>query len=485
MKKQIKIIHLDDDPFELNIVENALEGNRDGVSFELLSVENAEEYLRNIKNFQPDIALLDVHIESDITGPELIENTRQSVPHAIVLMRSNDTDADTIRFSIKNGADDFLSKSSTRGELRLRIINSFELATLKKGKSSKPIKIPKEIAIGSTMQQIANRIPRILDSAISSIYIEGESGSGKEVVADLFKYFADQSVPFVKVNCGAIAPNLLESELFGHEKGAFTGADKIKKGIFESANNGWVFLDEIATLTPSAQIALLRVLENHEIRRVGGTSVLPINIRIIAATNEPLAMLVNKEKFRRDLFQRLKEAEIKIPPLRDRISEIPEIADSICATMNGGPYTISIPVLSLLKSHDWKEGNVRELRNCLRAMTELNVDKVLTPLSVPDWLWKVAETTQTEHSTEETTDLHVLKIQWKSNELPPFDQMTDMLLLELIKNIAKNSQKKSLRSLSTIIGMSRSTLSGRLKGLIEKGITDFSELSKYVGITEK
>ena len=492
----LKVLHLDDDPFELERVKNALETNALDCTFTVESVNNVIDYRQKLSHY-PDIVILDIHVnDPQFTGITLTRDTRESAPDTVILMCSTADDLRTIADCLNADADDFISKMSDKGELSLRVFNSYRLATMKRGGNftAKAVNKDKPLPVGTTMERIARRIPLILDSAISAIFITGESGTGKEVVADLIGSALPPDTPFIKVNCGAIAPSLLESELFGHVKGAFTGATADKRGLLEAASGGWIFLDEVATLSPSAQVALLRVLEDHTVLRVGSTKPVALDLRVLSATNEPLETLVQDGKFRADLLQRLRETEINLPPLRQRPDEIPALVERFCNKMHGGPYAVSGPAMAILTSSSWRAGNIRELRNCLRAMTEMHVNKLLTPLSIPERIWEeIGENpeAQTQDQTEikpqvtlNNADDHDIVIPWKFNDKQTYEQLTDLLLLTMTRKVAARNGRLSLRSLAQTIGMSRSTLSSRLKNLVHRNLISTNELSQLVGINE-
>jgi DNA-binding NtrC family response regulator len=512
----LKVLHLDDDPFELERVQRALEKNAvpgaGSRPFKVESVATVQAYRQRLAvKPAPDVALLDIHIgdHTALEGVALAGETRRLLPDAAILMCSTADDVGTIADCLSAGADDFISKLTDKGELSLRVFNSWRLAKLKHGGDSgagdaRGAAKGKLRPVGATMEKIARRVPLIIDSAISAVFIRGESGTGKEVVADLFGSALPGSSAFVKVNCGAIAPTLLESELFGHVKGAFTGAMSDKRGLIEAASGGWIFLDEVATLSPSAQVALLRVVENQEVLRVGATKPTSVHVRVISATNEPVEQLVKQGRFRADLWQRLREAEVTLPPLRDRPGEIKALIEHFCASMPGGPYQVSGPVMDVLTSVAWRDGNIRELRNCLRAMTEMHLGKLLTPLSIPERIWeevgdKPPPATAAAAASDggganfatapvgsmpasaPAADLH---LKWDpAKEEQNYDYLADALLLEVTRKLANARGKLSLRGLSQAIGMSRSTLSGRLKGLVHRNIVDLAELSRLVGIS--
>ena len=510
----LRVLHLDDDPFELERVSQALQQNPLSCRYDVHSVGSPSEFDKIKRTgLEPDVVLLDIHLHgsgTNLSGIDVAKKAQVYWPEAVILMCSSADDAATIVKCLASGAHDFVSKKSDKGELALRVFNSYRLAKLKDGspsvlEESATIKAPgrpKQVVIGQTLQQVAGRIPLITQSAIRAVFINGESGTGKEVVAEMFADATAGNQPFIRVNCGAITPTLLESELFGHAKGAFTGATQDKRGHFEAASGGWIFLDEVATLSPAAQVALLRVLENQEVIRVGSSTTRKIKVRIISATNEPIGKLVEQQLFRSDLWQRLREAEIILPPLRERISEIVPLAKHFAATMAGGPYHLSGPAEEILGSLSYQEGNVRELRNIMRAMTELHVNKMLTPLAFPARIWeefvepnleeasnKSAATSEQKNVIQSTKDDQaiqcLLTVNWSADEIPTYDQLADQMLVNFLRALYERHGKMSLRGLSQLIGMSRSTLSGRLKALAHRELMELDELANIVGIGEK
>lgn len=500
----LRVLHLDDDPFELERVQRALEGHALDCAFEVTSVASIADYRQRLGvKPTPDVVILDIHIdESAVTGVALAGITRKTAPGAVILMCSTADDITTIADCLNSGADDFISKQSDKGELSLRVYNSYRLAKLKQGgdsslgDSGSSTAKGRILPVGATMERVAKRVPLIIDSAISAVFIRGESGTGKEVVADMFGSSMPAGTAFVKVNCGAIAPTLLESELFGHVKGAFTGAASDKRGLLEAASGGFIFLDEVATLSSSAQVALLRVLENQEVLRVGSTKPVSINVRVLSATNEPMEKMVKDGRFRADLWQRLREAEIQLPPLRDRRDEIPPLVEHFCRSMPGGPFTVSGPVMEVLSNCPWKDGNIRELRNCLRAMTEMHVNKLLTPLAIPERIWDElgekpapAETSTPAPAVTPpiaaSSTATMISIPFDPEAVHNYDTLADLLLLEITRRLSAKDGKLSLRNLAQQISMSRSTLSGRLKAIVHKNLASIHELSKIVGVSEK
>jgi two-component system, NtrC family, nitrogen regulation response regulator NtrX len=222
----------------------------------------------------------------------------------------------------------------------------------------------------------------------SMVLVTGESGTGKELVArDLHRFGPNPDRPFVAINCAALPETLIESELFGHERGAFTGATATRRGAFESAEKGTLFLDEIGELPPASQAKLLRVLEDRLVTRLGGTRPLPVEARVLAATNRNLAAEVSAGRFREDLYYRLNVLEIPVPPLRERLSDVPEIAErfavAICRRFGMRKKKLAADTLELLMAYDWRRNNVRELRNIVERMIIAADGEVIGPETVP------------------------------------------------------------------------------------------------------
>ena len=246
----------------------------------------------------------------------------------------------------------------------------------------------------------------------TTVLIRGESGTGKELVAHAIHYNSHRAEkPFVKVNCGALPESIVESELFGHEKGAFTGAIATRKGRFEIAHGGSIFMDEIGDLSPTTQIKLLRVIQEKEFERVGGTATIKTNVRVITATNRPLEQLIRETKFREDLYYRLNVFPIHVPPLRERKTDIPLLADFFIERYSRLNHKavrrISTPAIDMLMSYHWP-GNVRELENCVERAVLLSADSVIHGHHLPPTL-QTAEASGTTHSGTLESTLHAVE----------------------------------------------------------------------------
>ena len=461
-----KILHLDDDPLELRSFKRLFKDNTQFDLYSVINIHEFNEYLYNIKNI--DFIILDIHLASEnMSGLSLIANVKAVQPNSIILMSSNYDDPLSILESLNLGADEFLSKKIRSNDIAHRLISLQKKAFIKKG-----CLVPQgevSFARGAMMKKIEQRIPNIIHSAIKFVYVEGASGTGKEVVADLFsKYLKNK--PFIKLNCAAIPKDLIESELFGHKKGSFTGAQFDKKGVIESAHGGWLFLDEVASLTPSAQSILLRTLENQEVTPIGETSPRKINVRFISASNVSLANMVSRGAFRNDLWQRLRETEIFLLQLHERKEEIPELINYFCQHMDGGPYQIEETALNVLSKFSWQEGNVRELRNCLRAMTENHNEKILSPMGIPT---RILQT----YYTKKEISIHQNSEQFKNNDqnivqVPlqnkdgvafNFEEITFELLKNIIFRTKQVEGKINITKLSKDLNLARSTLQAKIK----------------------
>lgn len=475
MLEKIKVLCVDDNFISRKAFAEALSKESFGARFELEQAADSKEFLSKLKNFKPDIVVLDIHLaEDDIDGLGLLARVKGENPEVVAFMRSSQDDAATIRNCLQQGADDFIAKSYDSGALALRLLKAFQLAQFQHGKQAESAEAGETPMAGETMQRVAKRVAALVKSAVTAVHIQGESGTGKEVVATMIGSY-DRQKPFIRVNCGAINPSLLESELFGHVKGAFTGADRDRKGYIQAAANGWLFLDEVASLSVSAQVALLRVLETNEVTPLGSYSPQKAVVRVISASNEPLETLVGQGRFRRDLWQRLMETQIELPALRHRKEEIPDLVQHFCQTMSGGPYTINPTALKLLQSYDWNDGNVRELRNCLRAMTEVHVNKELTLLSFPQRMLHRQTSVRPEPLGSLAPDeSDLIRIPIDAKEVAPyhFENLSDRLLSECVKHITRKTPRISIRDLADKLVIPKSSLARRIKVLQQKNWLD-------------
>ena len=379
---QIFIVE-DNNTMRLGISESL---RREGYS--VSDFESGPDALAQFKKNPAHIIITDLKMEP-INGIELLKSIKSLSPETEVLLISAFGTVDTAVEAMQEGAVDFLTKPFSPDELRIRIkkivekINqkeTIELLTAEKQilQDQYDYQYEEIIGISQVMKKLFSLINRIANQE-STILIEGESGTGKELVARaIHKKSNRANKPFIKINCGALNENLLESELFGHEKGSFTGAIRQKRGRFELANNGTLFLDEIGDISQNMQVKLLRAIQEKEFERVGGENTIKVDVRIISATNRNLTQLVSEGKFREDLFYRLSVIPIKLPALRERKEDIPLLVNyfmnKLLQSKPSLKRYISDEGLNLFKEYCWP-GNIRELENVIERLIVISPDQ--------------------------------------------------------------------------------------------------------------
>jgi DNA-binding NtrC family response regulator len=387
MSSPIGILIVDDDEITCNLLEEVL--SKEGYVVD--KALNGREAIDKGENKPYDVVLTDIRM-IDVDGMEVLRAYRQKSPDSIIIMMTAFGSIETAIRAIKEGAYDYVSKPFKLDEIKLTIRRALEQKRLLQEnlfyRQELITKYKLENIVGRSPQmlQVYKTVARVAESR-STILIAGESGTGKELVARAIHFNSPRSSKsYVAVDCGSLAETLLESELFGHVRGAFTGAVTNKKGLFEEADNGTCFLDEVGDISLAMQAKLLRVIQEHEIKRVGGTETTKIDVRIIAATNKNLEELVAEKKFREDLFYRLNVVSIHLPPLRERLDDIPFLADHFLrkyAAENEKPVSrISAEVLDLLLRYQWP-GNVRELENVIERAVTLSPHSLILPEDLP------------------------------------------------------------------------------------------------------
>jgi len=340
----------------------------------------------------PDLILLDVRLP-DISGIQVLEELKKNGDPRSVIMITADPQLDDIKMALKLGAYDFVGKPLNFDELHVAIKNALETTSLRsevqalRGEVHRRTGYHNVVAISDKMTELMKFVQKVASSSATTILIQGESGTGKDLIAKAIHYESvRQTKPFVAINCSAIPETLMEAELFGHERGAFTDAKQMKKGLFETADGGSLFLDEIGELSPLLQAKLLRVLEDQVIRRVGGTHDMQVDVRVIAASNRDLEKAVREGQFRQDLYYRLAIIAIFIPPLRERKEDILPLVEFFIEHYNRrfkkAVRGITDETRRLLVSHDWP-GNIRELRNAIERAMILEDEPLLRPVYLP------------------------------------------------------------------------------------------------------
>ena len=378
-KNKYKLLIVDDEGSLREMLAILL--RREGYNVE--QADNGAVAFEMVQQSIYDLIITDIQMPR-MTGIELLRQLREQDNEVTVMMVTAFSSTEEAVEAMKLGAYDYITKPFKNDEIRLVIRNALERKQLQlenrqlKQQLGERFSFKRLIGNSPAMTKLISLLERIAPSQ-ANVLITGESGTGKELVAKALHLNSERkNSPFVPINCGAIPENLLESELFGHEKGAFTGADKRKDGLFESAENGTLFLDEIGELPMGMQVKLLRILQEREFRRVGGTQNIPLNIRLIAATNQDLNEMVNQGTFREDLFYRLNVVAIELPPLRSRRDDIPLLINNFYRQQTGKKeYNIDRRVLPLLLNYDWP-GNVRELQNLVERCLVLGETEELT-----------------------------------------------------------------------------------------------------------
>jgi two-component system response regulator PilR (NtrC family) len=383
-QQQKKILVVDDEASMREMLGIML--RRDG--FEVVEATDGQRGIELFRQGGFDLVISDIRMPHK-DGIELLREIREIDRETLVIVMTAFSTTEQAVDAMKLGAYDYITKPFKTDEVRLIIAKALEKSSLQrenvalKAALGERYSFSKIIGKSPVMQRLYSLIERVADSR-ANVMIGGESGTGKELVARAVHYNSPRKAgPFVPVNCGAIPENLLESELFGHEKGSFTGAERKKAGLFESANGGTLFLDEIGELPLGMQVKLLRVLQEREFRRVGGTQSHPLDIRLVTATNKNIEEEVKTGSFREDLFYRLNVVRIDMPPLRERREDIPLLLDYFYARQTGEErLPVRGEALRHLLEYDWP-GNIRELENLVERCVVMGWEKELTVDCLP------------------------------------------------------------------------------------------------------
>ena len=449
-----KILIVDDDPFFNKTLSNYL--RRFDYSIETSS--SAEEALEVLKTETFDLVITDYRLPK-MNGLELIEKIKTHWNTRVILI-TNYSDIRTAVKSIKLGAFEFVSKPIIPEEVKLVIENALNSPLIYSTKD-RSLSLKKNLYKGASSTSVVKGCSEQAQELWSyakqvaptqmSVMITGESGTGKEYVAKfIHNHSKRKDQVFVAIDCGALPESIASSELFGHVKGAFTGADRDKKGQFEFANGGTLFLDEIANLSYESQVKLLRVLQERKIRPVGGNKEIEIDVRIIAATNENLTTAISENKFRNDLFNRLNEFSLNIPSLKERLEDFEEfihffIAEA-CHELEKDTVDIDLQLLEDLKTYDWP-GNLREMRNLLKRATLLCQEGTILHKHLPQSIFE---------KKEASVDITLL-----SNDLKEVKEHHEREMI--LKCLKKNKYNKSKTAKE--LNIDRTTLYNKIKSL--------------------
>ena len=450
-QSSVNILVVDDDAETRDLLREVL--GEEG--YNVVASSSGEEALEVGKQECFDIIISDIKLGPNLTGLDVLKAYKSIQPESEVILITAFGSMETAIEALKGGAFDYLSKPFKIEELLVQVGRALENRALVRENRNLRQQIESQVQLSSlvgrspAMLGVYKKIALVCESR-STVLIYGESGTGKELVARAIHYNGPRAKQrFFAINCGALPESLLETELFGHVRGSFTGAVGNKRGIFEEADGGTVFLDEVAEMSPALQVKLLRTLEEQEVRRVGSNRPVPVDVRILAASNRNLAERVEQGKFRQDLYFRLRVIEIDLPPLRERGEDIPLLAEHFLRRFErerGRAYTISPQAFSVLLTYDWP-GNVRELENALEAAVALNRSGTITLEDLPP---KVRADFQKGRRLE---DFY--------SDLPSLDELRAKYVAHVLRVVGDNKVKAA-----AILGINRKTLYrvlGRMK----------------------
>jgi two-component system nitrogen regulation response regulator GlnG len=472
MKK--KLLILDNDQQTLAELKGIFAGN----DIDLFPTSDARSALEYAGTEHPNVALVDIAISGE-SGLEVMKAIKEQSPHVWVIMLSGRTATRYAIAAMQQGAYDYLTKPLDRNQVKNVVERAMQNSLMSREVRMVGANAPEaveayeaDVMIGSSPEIIEIwKMVGMLSDSDATVLIQGESGTGKELLArSIYNHSRRKNMPLITVNCAALPETLLESELFGHEKGAFTGAVARRIGRFEQSDKGTLFLDEIAEMTLKSQAKLLRVLENQGFSRVGGTETIKADVRIIAATNRSLIAAVREKSFRMDLFYRLKVMTLHLPPLRERVEDIPLLADYFVTQLArenyAPPLRISPAAQKLLQSHPW-EGNIRELNNVIKSAAVICKGATLLPGDLSPLLdgGKAVSAGQ-PHSLSANSNKEMFQPLFETIAGTHEGSVYKRFIAEAEKsliNLAMDKYRNNEVHASRFLGISRNTLRQRLK----------------------
>jgi two-component system nitrogen regulation response regulator NtrX len=442
-------------------IRKTLAGVLSDEGYETATAASGQEGLDILQEALPSIVMLDISMEPGIDGIETLRRIKEMRPELPVIMITGHGEIETAVKTIKMGAYDFIQKPLALEQVLLAVQHGLDDSKLREENETLRKKIERRYEIVGESAAIAALKHQISLAGPTNgwVLIHGESGTGKELVARAIHRASKRaSGPFVEVNCAAIPQELIESELFGHEKGSFTGAIGLKRGKFELADKGTIFLDEIADMSLATQAKVLRLLEGQEFQRVGGTKTLKTDVRVIAASNKDLAEEIKKGAFRGDLFYRLNVIPLEVPPLRERIDDIPRLVRHFLSEFSREygqkPKIVDDDALALFVKYPWP-GNVRELRNIIERLIIMSPGQTITIPDVPLPLNNasvIRKASEGKSVTEAYLSLPTLK-----------EARTDFEREYLVRKLKENDGNVS--KTADTIGVERSNLHRKIKAL--------------------
>ncbi len=453
MKKTILII--DDEPD----IRQSMSDIFCDEGYNVITAKDGDEALSQLENETPDLIFLDIWLP-DSDGLRLLPGIKKEHPQVPVIMISGHGTIETAVQATKLGAFDFIEKPLSLDKLVITASNALTISRLREENVRLKKRYNENRLIGECRPiiQLKEQI-RIIAPTDGWVLIVGENGTGKELVArEIHRLSNRQKGPFIDVNCAAIPDNLIESELFGYEKGAFTGAERRQKGKFELSDQGTIFLDEIGDMSLNTQAKILRVLQEKTLSRLGSSNAIPINVRIIAATNKDLEREIKAGNFRQDLFFRLNVLPIQVPPLKDRRNDIPLLAETFLTNYynnHGGTFRhLSPEVLSRLKQYNWP-GNVRELKNLMERLSIMCTTELVQTSDLPPYFRDQGPTDRA--SAEEHHWNNFLESDSLNDAMKAFEK------LYISDKLFKNDW--NISKTATLIGMTRRNLHRKINTL--------------------
>jgi DNA-binding NtrC family response regulator len=434
------ILVVDDSEVTLDVIKRNLQGR----GFRVITASNATDAVEQLGASAVDLVITDFRMPGP-SGLELTQYVRQNYLDTEVMMVTGYATVEGAVEAVKSGAEEYLKKPFTDEELFVAVERTLDRLHVRRAARSRSVATPTTpygvIGESEKMQQIYSSVAKAARST-ATVLVTGESGTGKELIARAIHYSGSrEAAPFVTVNCGSIPENLLESELFGHVKGSFTGAEVTRAGFFQTADRGTIFLDEVSETSPAMQVKLLRVLQEGEVYMLGSTRARKVDVRVVAATNKDLSGLVEKGGFREDLYYRLNVIPLELPPLRERGDDIYLLVSHFTETF-ANQSERPIPVftdgaLELLRRYHWP-GNVRELQNLVNRLLVMVDGNVIDGPDLPDLMRGAAP------------------------RLAGYDRTLAEVEHEYIRNVLERADGNKSRA-AQILGISRKTLRERLK----------------------
>ena len=452
---------LDDDKSIRWVLEKAFQKE----NFKVSSFEDAESILKNFEKIKPDIILSDVRMPG-ISGIDLVERLKREYPHIPIIIMTAFSDLETTVASLQKGAYEYLTKPFDIDNVISIVKNACENNSLnyKKTPLNDTKELPKIIGLSESMQFIYKSIGKISRTDVE-VLILGETGTGKELIAKaIHENSSRKHHPFIAINTGAIPTELLESELFGHEKGSFTGAYSQRIGRFEQASDGTLFLDEIGDMPMDVQTRLLRVLQEGEFFRVGGAKSIKVKTRIITATHKNLQKLVDENLFREDLLHRINAIKIELPNLSERKSDISELTNyfmnKYCEEYNVKHKVLNEESEKIFLKYDWP-GNIRELQNVCKYLSIMSPDDTIKLGDLPDNIFNKEKGKSSENGWEMNLEKWILN-RFDSNSKnisKEIDSIYNSILIKSSLKISKGNKTEAAK----ILGWGRNTISNKMK----------------------